>query len=134
MKGLKKFLTILSLSLLLTSCTWPLKPEVETVTEYVYVTATIPTISRPKPVNLVDVDFDVVSYKNLNEFLADNEVRNGVIVFVAMDIREYEALSTNTAELRRYIEQQMGIIEFYENNINKAKEMEESNNVVSETK
>ena len=50
-----------------------------------------------------------------------------------MDIREYEALSTNTAELRRYIEQQMGIIEFYENNINKAKEMEGADNVVSET-
>lgn len=133
MKALKTFLMSLSLLLLLSSCSWFTKEVIVYEKEYVYVAATIPLVEHPAPLNLSDIDFDVVSYKNLDQFLAENEKRNGVVVFVALDIREYEAISTNTAEMRRYLEQQMGIIEFYENAIRQARESEAKANNVSET-
>lgn len=128
MKALKKSLIILSLLLLLSSCSWLTKTE----TKYVYVAASIPLVERPAGLQLSDIDFDVVSYKNIDSFLAENKRRNGVVVFVALDIREYEALSTNTAKLETYIEQQLGVIEFYEDHIQRAKDLEAQKNAISE--
>lgn len=124
----------LSLLLLLSSCgLFKAKEIIITEKEYIYVAASIPLVERPASLNLSSIDFDVVSYKNLDEFLAENRKRNGVVVFVALDIREYEALSTNTAEMRRYVEQQLGVIQFYEDAIKRAREAETEANAVPET-
>ena len=129
---LAKLLTILSLSLLLLSSCGLFKRKV--VTEYVYVMATITEPTPPRPLSLSKIDFDVVSYKNLETFLSENEKRNGAIVFIAMDVREYENLSLNTAEMRRYIEQQMGIIEYYQSNIREAKRKQLEADALSKAK
>ena len=106
-----KFLMILSSLLVLSACS---RPQPTTVTKTEYVEQNIPIQSRPGPVQLNDVDFFVVTADNLDEFLAENTKSQGSVVFIAMTIRGYENLSLNTAELRRYIEQQQSIIVYYE--------------------
>jgi hypothetical protein len=119
----------LSLSLLLTGCDWFVRTE----TQYVYVPVEILTVPAPEPVELLDLEFQVVSESNLQKFLEENKSRNGTIVFFAMDVRDYESMATNVAELRRYIEDQMASIKYYENAIKESGDIADELNKVSET-
>ena len=71
-------------------------------------------MARPKPINLTDTRLYVVNSQNLEEFLEEFEAVNGNRAFVAFSVKDYENLSLNIAELRRYIEQQKEIIVYYE--------------------
>jgi hypothetical protein len=75
---------------------------------------TIPTVARPKPINLTDTRLYVVNEENLEEFLEEFEAVNGNRAFVAFSVKDYENLALNIAELRRYINQQGEIIVYYE--------------------
>jgi hypothetical protein len=55
-----------------------------------------------------------VSKENYEEFVADFEAKNGGDAYIAISVKDYENLSLNFAELRRYIEQQKQIILYYE--------------------
>ena len=74
----------------------------------------VPTVARPKPINLTDTRLYVVNEDNLEEFLAEFEEVNGNRAFVAFSVKDYENLALNIAELRRYIKQQGEIIVYYE--------------------
>lgn len=74
----------------------------------------MPTVARPKPINLTDTRLYVVNAGNLEEFLAEFEDVNGNRAFIAFSVKDYENLSLNIAELRRYIQQQNEIIIYYE--------------------
>jgi len=105
---------ILSLSLLfLTGCSF-LTPEPKIVTVTNTVKTTVPLVPRPKQVQLNDVKIYVVSKENYEEFVKDFEAKNGGDAYIAISIKDYENLSLNFAELRRYIEQQKQIIVYYE--------------------
>lgn len=122
----------LSLSLLLTSsCSWFTREVV--VTQYVYLPVSVSLAEKPRALMLNDITFDVVSDSNLEQFLRENKKRNGTVVFVAIDVKEYEAISSNVAELRRYIEQQMDIINFYETSIEDTRKAANELNKISET-
>jgi len=75
---------------------------------------TVPTVTRPKPINLTDTRIYVVNEQNIDEFLSEFEAVNGNKAFIALSIKDYENLSLNIAELRRYINQQGEIILYYE--------------------
>lgn len=125
----KKFSTILSLLLLssfLTGCGLFSKPEPIVLTETVYIKVEVPIKERPKPLQLQEITFEVVSAKNIDEFLFENAERNGTVVFIAMDVRDYENLALNTAELRRYIKQQLALIEYYEAKARESKNVSET--------
>lgn len=74
----------------------------------------MPTVARPKPINLTDTRLYVVNEDNLEEFLKEFEDVNGNVAFVAFSVKDYENLALNIAELRRYIKQQGEIILYYE--------------------
>lgn len=74
----------------------------------------MPTVARPKPINLTDTRLYVVNEENLEEFLKEFEDVNGNVAFVAFSVKDYENLALNIAELRRYIKQQGEIILYYE--------------------
>ena len=91
--GLRNYLTISSLlllTLLLSSCGFIRKPEKEIVVQTVEVQKVIPVQPRPKPVDMTDVKFYVVS------------------------VHDYENLALNMSELFRYIKQQKEIVVYYE--------------------
>lgn len=121
---LKKFLSVSVSLLLLSSITgcasflpWfgaDSKPETKVVTETKFIKPNIPLQVRPRPVDLQDVHFYVVTADTLDEFKKRFEADNGQLVFFAISVQDYERLALNLADIKRYIEQQKSIIVFYE--------------------
>ena len=115
---------ILLTSLLLLQGCSSLIPEPEIVTVTKVEQTVIPTVAPPKPVQLNDVKIYVVAESNYEEFRKEFEAKNGADAYIAISIKDYENLSLNFAELRRYIEQQKQIILYYENAVQPAPEAE----------
>ena len=96
--------------------------EVEIITKPVKINITQPTL--PRPVDLKEPRWYVVSDKKiagedqtyLDKFLEDIKKRHGGdVVFIAMSIADYELMSYNTQELKRYINQLGEVIVYYRN-------------------
>ena len=104
---------ILLTSLTLMGCSLMPEPKVVTVTKIVK--TEVPIVARPKQVQLNDVKIYVVSKVNYAEFVKAYAKKNGADSYIALSVKDYENLSLNFAELRRYIEQQKQIIIYYEN-------------------
>lgn len=116
--------SLLLATLLLSGCsTFMPEPKVVTVTKVVE--RNIPTVPHPKQVQLNDVKIYVVSKENYDEFVADFEAKNGADAYIAISVKDYENLSLNFAELRRYIEQQKQIILYYEEAVKPQESVEE---------
>ena len=115
--GLRNYLTILSLlllTLLLSSCGYLRKPEKEIVVQTVEVQKVIPVQPRPKPVDMTDVKFYVVTEENYEEFKEKFMKTNNDFVFYVVSVHDYENLALNMSELFRYIKQQKEIVVYYE--------------------
>jgi hypothetical protein len=110
-----KISSLLLAILLLSSCSSFYKePEIKIVTKLEK--TVVPIVPMPQPVQMNDIKIYVVSpEENLEEFKKEFEAKNGGDAYVAISIKDYENLSKNFAELRRYIEQQKAIIVYYEN-------------------
>lgn len=102
---------------LLANCSTP-QVEPETVVQTRTVERDIPIQQRPRGVELSDVEWSVVNQDNLEEYVESIEISDtGDFVFMSISVRDYENLSLNLDELRRYITQQQEIIVYYENSI-----------------
>jgi hypothetical protein len=71
----------------------------------------------PRPPNVQGVKWRVVTKETLDQFITEQArvQDNANPVFVAISLRDYQTLSTDLAELRRYIDQQRAIIVYYRN-------------------
>ena len=115
--GLINYLTVSSLlllTLLLSSCGYIRKPEKEIIVKTVEVQKIIPIQPQPKPVDMIDVKFYVVTEENYEEFKEKFMKTNNDYVFYAVRVHDYENLAFNMAELYRYITQQKEIMIYYE--------------------
>ena len=115
--GLRNYLTVSSLlllTLLLSSCGYLRKPEKEIVVQTVEVQKIIPVQPQPKPVDMIDVKFYVVTEENYEEFKEKFMKTNNDYVFYVVSVHDYEKLAFNMAELYRYITQQKEIMIYYE--------------------
>ena len=115
--GLINYLTVSSLlllTLLLSSCGYLRKPEKEIVVKTIEVQKIVPIQPQPKPVDMIDVKFYVVTEENYEEFKEKFMKTNNDYVFYAVSVHDYENLAFNMAELYRYIRQQKEIIIYYE--------------------
>ena len=115
--GLINYLTVSSLlllTLLLSSCGYIRKPEKEIVVKTIEVQKIVPIQPQPKPVDMIDVKFYVVTEENYAEFKEKFMKTNNDYVFYAVSVHDYENLAFNMAELYRYIRQQKEIIIYYE--------------------
>ena len=111
---------ILLTSLTLMGCSLIPEPKVVTVTKIVK--TEVPIVARPKQVQLNDIKIYVVSKVNYVEFAKEYAKKNGGDSYIALSVKDYENLSLNFAELRRYIEQQKLIIVYYEESVSPEKE------------
>ena len=91
----------------------------------------VPTVSRPKPVQLIDTKVYVVNKDNLQNLITEFEETHGELAYVALSMRDYENLALNISELRRYINQQTNIIVYYEDAV--TPEPNKDDRVISET-
>lgn len=112
---LKNYLKISSLLLVLTSCSAIKTPEPEIIVKTEIVKPSVVIPARPGKISMLDVNFRVVNKDNLEAFLADHS--NPELVFIAISVKDYEKLSLNVAELKRYIEQQKEIIIYFEDSL-----------------
>ena len=106
--------SLLLLTLLLSSCGFIRKPEKEIVVQTVEVQKVIPVQPRPKPVDMTDVKFYVVTEENYEEFKEKFMKTNNDFVFYVVSVHDYENLALNMSELFRYIKQQKEIVVYYE--------------------
>lgn len=72
---------------------------------------TLPSVSK---LNMRDVKWKIVNAGNVDQVLADLEKKGENVVLFAVTDKGYEALSLNTADLRKLIMQQQAIIAAYE--------------------
>lgn len=86
----------------------------------------IPTVSRPKPLQLTDVRVFVVTKNTLESFEAEFKETYGELAVVVLSMRDYENLALNIAELKRYIGQQKNIIIYYEEAVTDSPEKKEN--------
>ena len=115
--GLRNYLTVSSLlllTLLLSSCGYIRKPEKEIVVKTIEVEKVIPIQPQPKPIDMIDVKFYVVTEENYAEFKEKFMKTNNDYVFYVISVHDYENLAFNMAELYRYIRQQKEIMVYYE--------------------
>jgi len=121
LKNYLKASSLLLLSLLVSSCaSWPKLTQIEVQT--VEVERNIPIQNRPRQLNLSNITWYVVTEENFEEFKKRYEKENGMFLFYVISVRDYETLSLNMAEIKRYIEQQKQIIIYYEEAIVPEKE------------
>jgi hypothetical protein len=67
----------------------------------------------PREIDLKEPYWYVVSDKNIEEFLERVEKDQGQLVFVAMSIPDYELMSYNMQELKRYINELKEVVVYY---------------------
>jgi len=67
----------------------------------------------PREIDLKDPYWYVVSDKNIDEFLARVEKDQGQVVFFAMSVPDYELMSYNMQELKRYINELKEVVVYY---------------------
>jgi hypothetical protein len=99
--------------LLLSGCAF-FKPKERIVTQIQTVERTIPIQGRPKPLDLHEVRWYVVTPENFEEFKAKFIRDNGNFVFYAISVPTYENMALNLAEIKRYLGQQQALIVYYE--------------------
>ena len=116
-----KTLVILISFLFLTGCIGR-PPETEIKTVVKIEKTTVPVVSRPKPLQLVDTRVRVVTSDTLDEFISEYKEQYGEVAFVVLSMKDYENLALNIADLRRYINQQTEIIVYYEEAVTEEKE------------
>jgi hypothetical protein len=110
-------------ALLLSSCGLVRTPEPEIITLTETVPVIIPKAFPPKPMNLSPIRIYVVSEEeNIDEFKENFMKIHGEVVFVAISIKDYENMSLNIAEMKRYIDQQNDVILYYESALTEGEE------------
>ena len=124
-----KWLALVLLASSMVAC-GTVDPQVVVKTEYVE--KKIPLQAPPKGVNMNPVYFYAVTAENIDEFLERFEKENGDVVFFAISVPDYENLSLNLADLKRYIGQQKSLIVYYEDSIAKQSELPEDTEEVVE--
>lgn len=112
---MKNLLSLLAISFI-TGCSL-FRPDPIVVPEPTIEERVVTIKEHPAPLNLLEVQFRVITEKNLEEFLKDNKEYYGQTVFIALTVPGYENLSLNLEEIKRYIKQQKAIILYYEERV-----------------
>tara|TARA_B100001094_G_C18140593_1_gene777626 strand:- start:355 stop:753 length:399 start_codon:yes stop_codon:yes gene_type:complete len=118
----KLLLLILPISFLLNSCSNKqpsVQKEPEVIIKTKVIEKNIPIQARPKGLKLnKNITWYVITPDTIDAFNEKiNKEQGKEWVFYAIEVKDYERLSLNVAEIRRYIIQQKNIIEYYENSV-----------------
>ena len=92
-------LLLLSSFLFAAGCSTVDQIEVDTVVK----NAPIPLQKQPKPVALNDIKIYVVTEENFSQFIEKLKTNVGTDVFYAITVKDYEKLSLNMEDIKRYI-------------------------------
>ena len=109
---LKKTVAILMTLMMVSSCSlFPSKQNVQITTKALERQIAQPVM--PREIDLKEPYWYVVSDKNIEEFLQRVEKEHGQVVFFAMSVPDYEIMSYNMQELKRYINELKQVVVYY---------------------
>ena len=111
---MKKIILTASFAALMPSCS--MIPSQTKPVEVVTIAERMPMYHPPLPleVELLDVDWTVLTPELMEEYLQRIEAGEAPrSAYYALTTKEYENLSMNMAELKRYLKDTLHIIEFY---------------------
>ena len=108
----KLVIFLVPLVILLSSCSW--KPEKEIVTVETIVKPTIAIAQRPRPVEFDELKVKVITESNVQEVIQEMKDNQGQFLVYALDPVTFKNLAIGIEEIKRYIEQQNDIIDYYE--------------------
>ena len=107
---LNKIAVLLIVSIMAYSCSL-IPKQVDIISKPLKRTIAQPVM--PREINLNEPYWFVVSELNVDEFLERVKKEEGRIVFVAMSIPDYELMSYNMQELKRYINELKEVVVYY---------------------
>ena len=67
----------------------------------------------PREIDLKQPKWFAVTSKNLDEFLETIAKQEGEVIFLAMSVPDYEVMSGNMQELKRYITEMKDVVVYY---------------------
>jgi len=108
---MKKILSLVTVSFLVVGCQtsslnkFLVKPKVVEKPNLV--------VQTPRPVQSKNVEFVIITKKNVDEVFSNLEKSGQDMVFFALTDDGYKALSLSVADMRRYIVQQNAVIKAY---------------------
>ena len=108
---LKKTVGILTVLMMASSCSLLPQKKLEVSAKPIERQIIQPVL--PRELDLKEPYWYVVSEKNIDEFLADFEKREGQVVFLAMSVPDYELMAYNMQELKRYIRELKEVVVYY---------------------
>lgn len=110
-----KVKSIILISCLFVIANCSMMPSAKPV-EVVTIAEPVPLYHPPLPleVGLVDIDWEILTPDLMKEYLEDYE--NGsapAIAYYSLTSKEYENLSMNMAEIKRYLRDTLSIVKYY---------------------
>jgi len=108
-----KTIILISCLFVITNCS--MMPSAKPV-EVVTIAEPVPLYHPPLPleVGLVDIDWEILTPDLMKEYLENYE--NGsapAIAYYSLTSKEYENLSMNMAEIKRYLRDTLSIVKYY---------------------
>ena len=109
-----KIINSIVMLIILTNCS--MIPTSTKPVEVVTIAEPVPMYHPPLPleVQMVDIDWEILTPEIMKEYLEDYE--NGSappIAYYSLTSQEYENLSMNMAEIKRYLRDTLSIVKFY---------------------
>jgi hypothetical protein len=109
-----KIINSIVMLIILTNCS--MIPTSTKPVEVVTIAEPVPMYHPPLPleVQMVDIDWEILTPEIMKEYLEDYE--NGsapAIAYYSLTSKEYENLSMNMAEIKRYLRDTLSIVKFY---------------------
>ena len=112
---MNNYKTILCISCLLVLANCSMIPTAQPV-KVVTIAEPVPMYHPPLPLELgmVDIDWEILTPMLMNEYLASYEDGSApATAYYTLTSKEYENLSMNMAEIKRYLRDTLSIIKFY---------------------
>jgi hypothetical protein len=109
-----KIINSIVMLIILTNCS--MIPTSTKPVEVVTIAEPVPMYHPPLPleVQMVDIDWEILTPEIMKEYLEDYE--NGsapAIAYYSLTSKEYENLSMNMSEIKRYLRDTLSIVKFY---------------------
>ena len=109
-----KIINSIVMLIILTNCS--MIPTSTKPVEVVTIAEPVPMYHPPLPleVQMVDIDWEILTPEIMKEYLEDYE--NGsapAIAYYSLTSKEYENLSMNMADIKRYLRDTLSIVKFY---------------------
>lgn len=107
----KNLVALLTISMMVSSCSILGTKQIEVKAKPMDRTIVQPIM--PREIDLKEPRWFAVTEQNLDAFLESIKEQEGELIFLAMSVPDYEVMSGNMQELKRYITEMKDVVVYY---------------------